>query len=104
MNAPTLNELRAAAIASGREATDDRMEQIRELLVGDHLRNQEQRIHAIETRLRDLEGLMFRRIDALSARIEAMSSEAGTERRRSFDELAGMVTELGNSIRGLSRG
>ena len=103
MNVPPLNELRAA-VAAQREAGDDRMEQIRELLVGDHLRSHEARLDAVETRLRDLEALVFRRVDALSARIEALAGETGTERRAAFDDLSRMVLDLGESIRRLSRG
>ena len=80
------------------------MEQIRELLVGDQLRQQDARLAAVEARLRDLEGLVFRRVDALSARIEALSGEMGADRRASFDDLSRMVLELGESIRRLSRG
>lgn len=102
MNAPTLNELRAAA--AQRDGGDDRMQQIRDLLVGDQLRQQDARLAAVEMRLRELEGLVFRRVDALSARIEALSGELGADRRTSFDDLSRMVLELGESIRRLSRG
>ncbi len=101
MNGPT-NELRPALEL--KDGADDRMEQIRELLVGEHLRVQEARLAAVESRLRDLEGLVFRRVDALTARLEALASETGTDRRAAFDELSHMVLDLSENIRRLSRG
>ncbi|MDX2307074.1 MAG: hypothetical protein NW216_02425 [Hyphomicrobium sp.] len=103
MNATSLEELRAG-LAAKREGADDRMEQIRELLVGDHIRSQDARLQALEHRVRELEGLVFRRVDALSQRLEALSGEASSERRAQFDELARMVVDLGDSIRNISRG
>lgn len=87
-----------------REGAEDRMEQIRELLVGEHLRVQEARLAAVESRLRDLEGLVFRRVDALTARIEALAVDSGTDRRAAFDELSRMVLDLSENIHRLSRG
>lgn len=104
MNATSLNELRAAnAATAAREGADERMEQIRELLVGEQLRQQEARLAAIEGRLRDLEGLLFRRVDALSARIEALSAEASSHQRQAFDELSRMMGDLAESIRRIAR-
>lgn len=80
------------------------MEQIRELLLGEHMRQHEARLAAVESRLRDLEGLVFRRVDALSARIEALAGETGADRRAAFDDLSRMVLDLSESIRRLSRG
>ncbi len=80
------------------------MEQIREFLIGEHFRQHEARLAAVESRLRDLEGLVFRRVDALSARIEALAGETGADRRVAFDDLSRMVLELSESIRRLSRG
>ena len=98
-----MNDLRPGASAQ-REGSDDRMEQIREPLIGEHFRQHEARLAAVESRLRDLEGLVFRRVDALSARIEALAGETGADRRASFDDLSRMVLELSESIRRLSRG
>lgn len=103
MNATSIEELRAG-LGSKRDGSDDRMEQIRELLVGDHLRAQEARLQALEHRVRELEGLLFRRVDTLSARIETLAQEGGDAHRASFDDLARMVLELGESIRKIPRG
>ncbi len=102
MNATSLNELRASA-SGPREQPDERMQQIRELLVGDQLRQQEARLQAIEGRLKDLEGLLYRRIDALSARLEALAGESDAHQRQSFDQLGRMVAELSESIRAIAR-
>lgn len=99
---PTLKDLRPAAAL--KDAGDDRMEQVRELLVGEPLRLQEARLLALENRLRDLEGLVFRRVDALTARIEALAGETDKDRRAAFDELSHMVLDLSENIRRLSRG
>lgn len=101
MNGPP-NDLKLAPAA--KEAATDRMEQIRELLVGEHLRIQETRFASIETRLRDLEGLVLRRFELLSARIEAIAAESGSDRRAAFDELSKMVLDLSENIRRMSRG
>jgi hypothetical protein len=103
MNATSLEELRAS-LAARRDASDDRMEQIRDLLIGDYVRSSEARFAILESRIRDLEGLVYRRVDALSARIEGMSGEFGADRRAAFDDLSRMVAELGDNIRRISRG
>ncbi|OYW56262.1 MAG: hypothetical protein B7Y80_07760 [Hyphomicrobium sp. 32-62-53] len=101
MNIPP-NDLKPAL--QSRDGAEDRMEQIRELLVGEHLRIQEARLAAVESRLRDLEGLVFRRVDALTARIEALAADTGSDRRAAFDELSRMVLDLSENIHRLSRG
>jgi hypothetical protein len=100
MNIPP-NDLKPAP--NVRVGAEDRMEQIRELLVGEHLRVQEARLAAVESRLRDLEGLVFRRVDALTARIETLAADSGTDRRAAFDELSRMVLDLSENIHRLSR-
>ncbi len=101
MNAPSLSELRTASVQ--RDASDEKMEQIRELLIGQHVRDSTTRIAALESRMRDIEVTLSRRLDALSARLEAMAAETGAERRNSFDELSRGVAELGEHIRKISR-
>jgi len=84
-------------------ATDEQMEQIRELLVGNLLRHSEARIAALEARLKELEGELGRGLDLLAARIEALGTEMTAERHRTFEELSRSVGELGERIRNLSR-
>ncbi len=103
MNVPP-NDLKLPPVLAPKDGAEDRMEQIRELLVGEHLRVQEARLSAVESRLRDLEGLVFRRVDALTARIETLAADTGNDRRAAFDELSRMVLDLSENIRRLSRG
>lgn len=101
MNAPSLSEIRSAA---GRELTDEKMDQVRELLVGDAVRRMEARLMFLETRLADVEVGIGRQLDALEARIEALAGSAEGERRATFEALAHSVAELGEQIRRISRG
>ena len=91
------------ADAEQREPTDDQMQQIRELLVGDAVRRSSTRAEIIEARLKDLEAEMMRRFDALSAQVEALANNLAADRRTAFDELAHGVADLGERIRHLSQ-
>jgi archaellum component FlaC len=101
MNATSLSALRTAPQA--RDSQDERMDQIRELLVGDILRQTEARLDNLESRLKDLESTVSSRVSALHARIEALSGEVGADRRSTFDELAKSVLELGEHIKRIAR-
>ena len=105
MNATSLNALRQSVEQSGgqRDIADEKMEQVRELLVGDFLRANEGRIASLEARVRDLETDVGRRLDALHTRMEALAGELTGERRASFDELARNLSELGEKVRNISR-
>lgn len=83
---------------------DEKMEQVRELLVGEDLRRIEARLVAMETRIRELEAAFEKRLDALQARIDAVAGETAAERRGSFDELSRLVTGLGDEIRRIGKG
>jgi hypothetical protein len=101
MNAPLLSEIRNAA---GRELTDEKMEQIRELLVGDSVRHMEGRVAYLESRMSEVEVGITRQLDALEARIEALAGASEGDRRTTFEALAQSVSELGEQIRRISRG
>ena len=101
MNAPSLSDIRSAP---GREPTDEKMDQVRELLVGDTLRRLEARLAFAETRLNDVEIGIGRQLDALEARIEALAASSHDDRRATFEALAHSVSELGEQIRRISRG
>lgn len=101
MNAPSLNEIRGAA---NRDLTDEKMEQVREILVGDSVRRMEARVSFLETRLNEFEVSIGRQLDALEARIEALAGAADGERRVTFDALATSVASLSEQIRRISRG
>ena len=101
MNAPTLNDIRGAV---SRDLTDEKMEQVREILVGDSVRRMEARVAFLETRMNDFEVSIGRQLDALEARIEALAGSAEGERRVTFEALAASVSSLSEQIRRISRG
>lgn len=86
-----------------RDAADEKMEQIRDLLVGEYQRDVTVRLAQLEARIRELETDVTHRLDALQARIEAMAGETQADRRSAFDELARGVQELGERIRLIPR-
>lgn len=101
MNATSLDQLRMAK--SSREAQDEKMEQIRDLLIGDVVRQTERRLAAIEERMHDLETSIGSRLTALHARLEALAGEVGADQRASFDELARSILDLGERVRKIAR-
>ena len=86
-----------------REPSDEKMEQIRDLLFGEFQRQSALRLSQLEARIRDLETTVAHRLDAMQARLDAMSGEVEADRRSSFDELARGVLELGDRIRQIPR-
>lgn len=101
MTATSLEQLRA--VEPSRKVADEKMEQVRELLLGEDLRRTEDRLQALEQRLHSLETDFARQIDAMQARLEALSGEFSGERRASFDELAKGIEDLGQRIKSISR-
>jgi hypothetical protein len=104
MNAPLFNELRVGMPGRdpGREL-DDKMNQVRDLLVGDLMRANEARMGALETRMRELETGLGQRLTQLHQRIEAIAADHTMDRQAAFDELAKCVLELSEKIRGVTR-
>ncbi|MGH1418520.1 MAG: hypothetical protein ACRBCJ_06650 [Hyphomicrobiaceae bacterium] len=96
MTATSLNSIRTGLTDS--DQGDEKMDQIRELLIGDLVRDNQQRLNAFEARINDLETGVSQQLDALHARIEALSGEVGGHHRAAFDELANSVRELGDRI------
>ncbi|MEZ5854804.1 MAG: hypothetical protein R3D67_08695 [Hyphomicrobiaceae bacterium] len=80
------------------EPFDDKMQQIRDLLFGEFKRDSDQRLALIEARVRELEQGVHRKLDAIQARLESMSTDVVADRRRSFEELSRQVVELGERI------
>ncbi|MEO1206772.1 MAG: hypothetical protein AAFV45_10605 [Pseudomonadota bacterium] len=101
MTATSLNGLRNGS--SGMDLADERMDQIRELLVGDTVREFEHRLSTMEVRIRELEDELARRVEALDMRLEALSGEVTGERRAAFDELSKGINDLGQRIKQISR-
>ena len=100
MNAPSLNEIRAV----NRDVTDEKMDQVREILIGDSMRTLDARLAFIEKRLNEFEVSIGRQLDALEARIEALAGATEGERRVTFEALASSVASLSEQIRRISRG
>jgi hypothetical protein len=100
MNAPSLNELRNAI--PSRDVADEKMSQVRDLLIGDFARTSEARIAALEVRMRDLETGFGQRLQALHQRIETLAADTTIDRRAAFEELAKGVLDLSDRIRHLS--
>ncbi len=86
-----------------RDPGDEKMEQIRELLVGESLRHSEARLAAIEARIAALEADLARRFDAMTARFEALVGTTDAERRTHLDELAKGMLDLAERIKTMSR-
>jgi hypothetical protein len=106
MNAPSLNDLRNAVPSRdlpSRELADEKMNQVRDLLIGDFVRLTDVRLAAIETRMRDMETGFGQRLQVLHQRIEALAADTSIDRRAAFEELSKSVLELSGRIHTLSR-
>ena len=101
MNAPSKNDIRGAFPA--RDLNDEKMIQVRELLIGDFVRASEARLSALESRIRDLETGIGERLSVLGARIETLAADHTADRNAAFDELGKSVRDLGERIRILTR-
>lgn len=101
MNSTSLDQLRMAK--PPREGQDEKMEQIRDLLVGDLVRQTERRLALLEQRMLDLETGIGSRLTALHARLEALAGEVGADQRAAFDELARSILDLGERVRKIAR-
>lgn len=100
MNATTFAELRQAAAGS---PSDQKMDQVRELLFGEYRRISDARLAHMEGRLVDLEREVRGRLGAIEARIEALATASERDRRRQFEELGRAINELGAHIGTISR-
>ena len=101
MNAPSFNDLISA---DGRDAADEKMQQVRELLFGDAIRIMETRIHALERRLNDFEVGLVRQLDALETRMQTFAGSAETDRQAAFEVLARSIGDLSEQVRRIARG
>lgn len=101
MNAPSFNDLISA---DGRDAADEKMQQVRELLFGDAVRIMETRINALERRLNDFEVGLVRQLDALETRMQTFAGSAETDRQAAFEALARSIGDLSEQVRRIARG
>lgn len=76
MSSSSLNEQKSRE--SSHRLTDERMEQVREILFGDRERQIEARIKVLEDRLERMELSLNSRLDALQARLDAVSAKMDT--------------------------
>ena len=100
MNAPSITDLRNPA---ARELADEKMDQVRELLIGDTIRRLETRITHLEARLTESELGVVRQLDALEARIQELVGTAEGDRRAAFEALARSIGDLGEQVKRISR-
>lgn len=100
-NSPSLSEIRNAA---SRDMADEKMQQVRELLVGDTLRRMEAHLAYLDARINEIESVLSRQVDALESRMSGLAGSAEGDRRTAFDALAKSVGELGDQIKRISRG
>lgn len=82
---------------------DDKMHQVRDLLIGDYVRANESRLAALETRIAELETTLTRQVGIVQQQIEKLGGDSTAERRTAFEELARSVAELGEKIRIIAR-
>lgn len=87
-----------------RPMSDEKMEQVRELLFGEFEKQTETRVLELEARLREMEVVLNRRLDAMEARLEALSGEMDANQRTAHQEIAGGLQELAERVRRISGG
>lgn len=82
---------------------DERMEQVREILIGDAIRDIDARVAFLEGRLAEVEGNVARQLDVVEAKVTALAGTAEGDRRTAFEALARSVADLGEQIRRIGR-
>ena len=100
MNATNLSEIRGV----GGQVSDEKMDQVREILFGEYQRRTDAHIELLEERIRELELSIHRRLDALQARIDAVNAETDASQRTSMEEIAKGMHELSERVRRLPQG
>ena len=75
MNAPYFNTFAEAIAQPGHNSADDQMEQIQELLIGDHRRDTDRRLAELDARIRDAEARLTQRLAALEAKLDTVVAE-----------------------------
>jgi hypothetical protein len=97
MNATPFSDFRTAALSASQ--SDEKMDQIRELLFGEYHRQNEARFALMEARVRELELAVHHRIDAIQGRVEQIVGQTTADQRATLDELAHGLAELGDRVR-----
>ncbi len=78
------------------------VEQVRELLFGDHRRASDVAMKSLEDRLAALAATLEARFGDLERRIEDLKSHTGAARDRHAETLGATLIELGERIRGMA--
>ncbi len=86
------------------DASDEKLEQVREILLGTHARDMAARLEELERRMHEMETRIGQRLDAMAARIEALSGEVDASHRSALDEIARGMQDLGDRVRQIRRG
>jgi hypothetical protein len=98
-----MSPLQGLANGSGsRPISDEKMDQVRELLFGEFEKQTELRVAEMEARMRELEVGLHRRLDAMEAGLEALSGELDASQRTTHQEIAGGLQEVAERLRNLS--
>ena len=82
-----------------RPVSDEKMEQVRELLFGEFEEETQQRVAALEARVRELEVDLHRRLDGMQARLEALAGEIDSNHLTTHQEIASGLQELSERVR-----
>jgi len=90
--------------AAARPLTDEKMDQVRELLFGEFEEQTEVRVKELEARVRELEVGLHRRLDAMQARMEALSGELDSNQRTANQELAAGLQDVAERLRRIGVG
>jgi hypothetical protein len=99
MNATSYAEFRNAMAPATQ--SDEKMDQVRELLFGEYQRQTEARMALLEARIRELELALQRRLDGIEQRFDQAAGKFDAEHRSAFDELARGISDLGERVRRL---
>jgi uncharacterized membrane protein len=129
MNAPFLTPIQGGKSLQSSEAPDVQMEQVRDLLIGDHRRETSVQLAALSAQIREVEARLSARleameraidarlttlsdenraahraaIDATELKIVAVAKDAADGRRAALDALSQGVNELTNHIQRVAK-
>ena len=81
------------------QLTNEKMEQVCELVFGDYERETEASVEILENRILDLELSTHCRLNAMQARIDAISAELDVTHRQTQDEIGNGLRELATRIK-----
>lgn len=86
-------------MAQSAHASDEKMDQVRELLFGDYQRQSEARLAMLEARIREFELSLLRRLEALEGRMDQVANRVEADQRATLEELGRGIADLGERVR-----